>query len=62
LVCVELDLGKLPASPATAGTHCPEFGKSCGAAVIRDVCGVLRLILWGAGEHGQNTRNESMAT
>lgn len=46
-------------------TACPDISKmleSSPAAIVDDVSCVLRFVLWAAGEHGQNTKNESTAT
>jgi hypothetical protein len=62
LVVVELIVCELSADLATACAACPKKRESGHAVEICDVCGVLRFVLWGASEHGQNTRKEMIAT
>ena len=56
LIVVELVIGELSASLATAGAHCPKLGERRCAVVVRDVQRVLLTVWLGAGEHVQNTQ------
>jgi hypothetical protein len=61
LIVVELIVSELPARLPIACADIPKVLEGCPACIVDDVRGVLRFVLWGAGEHGQNTKNESAA-
>jgi hypothetical protein len=62
LIVVELIVSEVPARRSIADAKHPKGGKRGVQVVVRDMQRVLRTILWGAGEHVQNTRKEMKAT
>jgi hypothetical protein len=62
LIVVELIVSELSAGLTAACANIPKVLESGPASIVDDVRGVLRFILWGAGEHGQNTSDERNAT